>query len=101
MNQLKTRKKLEKLLQKNKLEEFKKEQACDNIRKIYSDLKMNKFRGVKDNYNDLLLYSNILNKSKKYIPKQEYTKLKNILDERVNTLFLKSSLKYRFKNKSV
>ena len=62
---------------------------------------MNKFRGVKDNYNDLLLYSNILNKSKKYIPKQEYTKLKNILDERVNTLFLKSSLKYRFKNKSV
>ena len=86
---------------KNKLEEFKKEQACDNIRKIYSDLKMNKFRGVKDNYNDLLLYSNILNKSKKYIPKQEYTKLKNILDERVNTLFLKSSLKYRFKNKSV
>ena len=88
-------------IKENKLEKFVKQQAFDNIRRIYSDLKINKCKGIKDNYNDLLLYSDILNRNKKYIPKKEYTKLKNILDERLNKLFLKNSLKYRLKNKRV
>lgn len=72
-----------------KLEEFKKQQAWDNVRRIYADLKTNKFLNIKDNYNDLLLYGNILNQNKKYIPKKEYTKLSNILNERLNKLFKK------------
>lgn len=44
------------------VEEFKKQQACENVRAIYRALSMDKARGIKDNYNDILLYFDILKK---------------------------------------